>query len=76
MDAITEHAAGRGSGLVGRSEAGRNLDKKALTLAVGVAVRHNHNLYDELLASGAYVLTDHRDQALTADGRKAAGISS
>jgi hypothetical protein len=50
--AIAEYTAVRGSGRVGRSEAGRNLDEKALTLAVGAAVRHNHTLYDELLASG------------------------
>jgi hypothetical protein len=50
--AIAEYTAVRGSGRVGRSEAGRNLDEKALTLAVGAAVRHNHTPYDELLASG------------------------
>jgi hypothetical protein len=50
--AIAEHTAVRGSGRVGRSEAGRNLDERALTLAVGAAVRHNHTPYDELLASG------------------------
>jgi len=50
--AIAEHTAVRGSGRVGRSEAGRNLDEKALTLAVSAAVRHNHTPYDELLATG------------------------
>jgi hypothetical protein len=50
--AIAEHTAVRGSGRVGRSEAGRNLDEKALTLAVGAAIRHNHTPYDELLACG------------------------
>ena len=50
--AIAEHTAVRGSGRVGRSEAGRNLDEKALTLAVGAAIRHNHTPYDKLLASG------------------------
>jgi hypothetical protein len=50
--AIAEHTAVRGSSRVGRSEAGRNLDEKALILAVGAAVRHNHTPYDELLASG------------------------
>jgi len=52
VKAIAEHTAVRGSGRVGRSEAGRNLNEKALTLAVGAAVRHNHTRYDELLASG------------------------
>ena len=50
--AIAEHTAVRSSGRVGRSEAGRNLDEKALTLAVAAAVRHNHTPYDVLLASG------------------------
>jgi hypothetical protein len=50
--AIAEHTAVRGSGRVGRSEAGRNLDEKALSLAVGAAIRHNHTPYDELLARG------------------------
>lgn len=59
--AIAEHTAVRGSGRVGRSEAGRNLDEKALTLAVGAAVRHNHTPYDELLASGVN-RTDARQQ--------------
>jgi hypothetical protein len=59
--AIAEHTAVRGSGRVGRSEAGRNLDERALTLAVGAAVRHNHTRYDELLASGV-VRADARQQ--------------
>jgi hypothetical protein len=50
--AIAEHTAVRGSGRVGRSEAGRNLEENALILAVGAAVRHNHTTYDALLASG------------------------
>jgi len=50
--AIAEHTAVRGSGRVGRSEAGRNLGERALTLAVAAAVRHNHTEYDNLLASG------------------------
>jgi hypothetical protein len=51
-EAIARHTAQRGSGRVGRTEAGRKLDEKALTLAVGAAIRHNHTDYDELLASG------------------------
>jgi len=50
--AIAEHTAVRGSGRVGRSEAGRNLGERALTLAVAASVRHNHTDYDKLLASG------------------------
>jgi hypothetical protein len=37
---------------VGRSEAGRQLQERALFAAVAAAVRHNHTNYDELLASG------------------------
>jgi hypothetical protein len=50
--AIAEHTAQRGSGRVGRTEAGRKLEQQALTLAVAAAVRHNHSDYDELLANG------------------------
>jgi hypothetical protein len=39
---IAEHTAARGSGRVGRTEAGRNLEERALTAAVIAAVRHNH----------------------------------
>ncbi len=49
---IAEHTARRGSGRVGRTEAGRNLEESALTLAVVAAIRHKHTRYDELLASG------------------------
>jgi hypothetical protein len=51
--AIAAHTATRGSGRVGRSQAGRNLEDRALFAAVAAAVRHNHTNYDELLASGA-----------------------
>ncbi|HVY91692.1 MAG TPA: DUF2293 domain-containing protein [Bryobacteraceae bacterium] len=50
--AIAEHTARRGSGRVGRTAAGRELEERALTLAVAAAVRHNHSNYDELLAAG------------------------
>jgi len=50
--AIAEHTALRGSGRVGRSEAGRNLEDKPLRSAAIAAIRHNHTDYDELLASG------------------------
>lgn len=49
---VAEHTAVRGSGRVGRSAAGRRLDRDALTLAVRAAVRHRHTKYDELLAGG------------------------
>ncbi|MGP8243584.1 MAG: DUF2293 domain-containing protein [Bryobacteraceae bacterium] len=50
--AIAEHTAVRGSGRVGRTAAGRNLDERALTAAVIAAIRHTHSNYDSLLASG------------------------
>ena len=50
--AIAQHTSVRGSGRVGRSEAGRNLDEKALRFAALAYVRHRHTNYDELLMSG------------------------
>jgi hypothetical protein len=49
---IAEHAALRGSGRVGRSAAGRELEERAITLAVIASVRHRHTNYDELLGNG------------------------
>ena len=50
--AIAGHAAVRGSGRVGRTAAGRQLEEQAIAAAVAAAVRHRHTDYDELLASG------------------------
>jgi hypothetical protein len=52
LTAIAEHTAARGSGRVGRTEAGRELQERALTAAVIAAVRHRHTEYDKLLARG------------------------
>jgi hypothetical protein len=52
LSSIVEHTATRGSGRVGRTEAGRNLDDRALTAAVIAAIRHRHTPYDQLLAHG------------------------
>ena len=49
---IAAHTAERGSGRVGRSAAGRELDTNAIRLAVVAHVRHEHTPYDELLMSG------------------------
>ncbi len=49
---IAAHTAARGSGRVGRTVAGRDLDEKALRLAAAAAVRHRHTNYDELLMTG------------------------
>jgi len=46
---IARHTAQRGSGRVGRSAAGRNLDEGALELAVAAWVRHQNTEYDDLL---------------------------
>ena len=50
--AIAEHTAVRGSGRVGRTEAGRALQQDALTAAVVAAIRHRHTKYDLLLSNG------------------------
>jgi hypothetical protein len=49
---IASHTAVRGSGRVGRSAAGRDLQDQAIELAVGAHVRHQHTNYDELLMQG------------------------
>jgi hypothetical protein len=49
---IARHTATRGSGRVGRTAAGRNLEEQALAAAVAAAVRHRYTEYDALLASG------------------------
>ena len=49
---IAAHTAVRGSGRVGRSERGRNLDDKAIELAVIAWIRHQHTDYDALLMRG------------------------
>jgi hypothetical protein len=49
---IAVHTGRRGSGRVGRTAAGRALDREAVTLAVVAAVRHADTPYDELLMSG------------------------
>jgi hypothetical protein len=51
-EAIAGHTSARGSGRVGRTEAGRKLDEQALTAAVTAAVRHRRTDYDSLLMSG------------------------
>ena len=51
-DTIAYHAALRGSGRIGRSAAGRELDPEAIRLAVTASVRHVDTDYDDLLMSG------------------------
>ncbi len=49
---IAQHAAARRSGRVGRSAAGRQLQDRALELAVTASIRHRDTNYDELLMAG------------------------
>lgn len=49
---IAKHAFTRGSGRIGRTAAGRDLDPEALNLAVAAAVRHVDTPYDDLLMGG------------------------
>ena len=49
---IAQHTALRGSGRVGRSAAGRDVEPKAIKLAVIAHIRHLHTPYDELLMDG------------------------
>jgi len=49
---IAHHAGVRGSGRVGRSAAGRDLEANAVTLAVAASVRHLDTDYDQQLMSG------------------------
>jgi hypothetical protein len=51
-ESIARHTSVRGSGRVGRSEAGRNLDEEALRLAAVAHIRHQRTSYDELLMKG------------------------
>ncbi|MFF9014196.1 DUF2293 domain-containing protein [Streptomyces sp. NPDC014870] len=49
---IAAHASSKGSGRVGRTAAGRALDRGAVTAAVRAAVRHVDTEYDTLLMRG------------------------
>ncbi|WP_131743121.1 DUF2293 domain-containing protein [Actinomadura roseirufa] len=49
---IARHAGLRGSGRVGRTAAGRDLDAEAVTLAVVASVRHLDTGYDAMLMAG------------------------
>lgn len=48
VEAIARHTGARGSGRVGRSKSGRNLEEEALQLADAAHVRHRYTEYDEL----------------------------
>ena len=50
--AIAEHACQKYSGRVGRSASAKQLDEKAVRLAVRAHIRHTETDYDQLLAQG------------------------
>ena len=52
QQAIAEHACQKHSGRVGRSAAAKELDMKAVELAVRAHLRHTQTLYDQLLVRG------------------------
>lgn len=52
QQAIAEHACQRYSGRVGRSAAAKDLDAKAVELAVRAHIRHTQTPYDQLLGRG------------------------
>ena len=58
---IAEHACLKYSGRVGRCGQAKNLDKKAIRLAVIAHIRHEYTPYDTLLAKG-YERRDARDK--------------
>ena len=51
-ESIARHTSVRGSGRVGRSEAGRSLSEEALRFAAVAHIRHRHTKYDTLLMRG------------------------
>jgi hypothetical protein len=51
-EAIARRASARGSGRVGRTAAGRNLQADAVELAVIASIRHENTGYDGLLMAG------------------------
>jgi hypothetical protein len=62
---IADHACNTGSGRVGRTAAAKQLSTGFIGLAVIAYVRHNHTVYDQLLAQGV-----SRDQAREQVGDK------
>ena len=51
-ETIARHTSVRGSGRVGRSKSGRNLEEEALRLAMIAHIRHCHTRYDDLCCKG------------------------
>lgn len=63
LAAIAAHTSKRGSGRVGRTQAGRNLEEEALLAAVRAAIRHSHTGYDEMLLRGIDRMTARQNVA-------------
>ena len=61
---VAEHACQKYSGRVGRSAAAKELEPKAVDLAVRAHIRHVHTKYDDLLARG---VSRHEARALVAE---------
>jgi hypothetical protein len=51
-ETIARHACEKYSGRVGRTAMAKELDRKAVTLAVRAHIRHEHTDYDHLLSTG------------------------
>ena len=62
--AVAEHACQKYSGRVGRTAAAKELEPKAVDLAVRAHIRHVHTQYDEHLARG---VPRHEARALVAE---------
>ena len=60
---IAAHTSKRGSGRVGRTQAGRNLEQEPLIAAVRAAIRHKHTDYDEMLLRGIDRITARQSVA-------------
>jgi hypothetical protein len=64
---IAEHACRKHSGRVGRSAAAKELDERAVRLAVAAHIRHVQTSYDELLGSGCPRIDARRQIAAEVD---------
>lgn len=62
-NSIAEHACLKYSGRIGRTESAKQLDEKAIQLAVIAHIRHTETKYDELLVKG-YERWEAREQVM------------
>ncbi len=66
---IAEHACRKYSGRVGRSAAAKELDERAVRLAVSAHIRHVETNYDELLGKGCPRIDARRQVAAQVEQR-------